>query len=70
VRINDADGAVAEQPRRDRGRGGRLRGRPHRGGRLIAPDRGLGDFARADVTDDLRPLVLKQSAARLLGLAE
>jgi predicted TIM-barrel fold metal-dependent hydrolase len=37
---------------------------------LITPDRWLEDFARADFRDDVRPLVLKQNAARLLGLAE
>ena len=37
---------------------------------LITPDRWLEDFARADFRDDVRPLVLKRNAARLLGLAE
>ena len=37
---------------------------------LITPDRWLEDFARADFRDDVRPLVLKQIAARLLGPAE
>jgi uncharacterized protein len=37
---------------------------------LITPDRWLEDFARADFRDDVRPLILKQNAARLLGLAE
>jgi uncharacterized protein len=37
---------------------------------LITPDRWLEDFARADFRDDVRPLVLKQNAARLLGLTE
>jgi len=37
---------------------------------LITPDRWLEDFARTDLRDDVRPLVLKQNAARLLGLAE
>jgi uncharacterized protein len=37
---------------------------------LITPDRWLEDFARADFRDDVRPLVLKENAARLLGLAE
>jgi predicted TIM-barrel fold metal-dependent hydrolase len=36
---------------------------------LITPDRWLEDFARADFRDEVRPLVLKQNAARLLGLA-
>lgn len=37
---------------------------------LITPDRWLEDFARADFKDEVRPLVLKQNAARLLGLTE
>ena len=37
---------------------------------LITPDRWLEDFARADFRDDVRPLVFKQIAARLLGLAD
>ena len=37
---------------------------------LITPDRWLEDFARADFRDDVRPLVLKENAARLLGLTE
>ena len=37
---------------------------------LITPDRWLEDFARADFRDDVRPLVLKENAARLLGLRE
>jgi uncharacterized protein len=37
---------------------------------LITPDRWLEDFARADFKDEVRPLVLKENAARLLGLAE
>jgi predicted TIM-barrel fold metal-dependent hydrolase len=36
---------------------------------LITPDRWLEDFARADFRDEVRPLVLKENAARLLGLA-
>ena len=35
---------------------------------LITPDRWLEDFARADFRDEVRPLILKQNAARLLGL--
>jgi uncharacterized protein len=35
---------------------------------LITPDRWLRDFAQADFKDDVRPLILKQNAARLLGL--
>jgi len=36
---------------------------------LITPDRWLADFADADFRDEVRPLILKQNAARLLGLA-
>ncbi len=36
---------------------------------LITPDRWLADFAAADFKDEVRPLILKQNAARLLGLA-
>ena len=35
---------------------------------LITPDRWLDDFERADFKDDVRPLILKENAARLLGL--
>ncbi|MGD0196954.1 MAG: amidohydrolase family protein [Solirubrobacteraceae bacterium] len=35
---------------------------------LITPDRWLADFAELPIRDDVRPLVLKQNAARLLGL--
>jgi uncharacterized protein len=35
---------------------------------LITPDRWLSDFADAPFKDDVRPLILKQNAARLLGL--
>jgi uncharacterized protein len=35
---------------------------------LITPDRWLADFAQAPFKDDVRPLVLKENAARLLGL--
>ena len=37
---------------------------------LITPDRWLADFAEAAFKDDVRPLVLKENAARLLGLGE
>ena len=37
---------------------------------LITPDRWLADFAEADFKDEVRPLVLKENAARLLGLGE
>jgi len=35
---------------------------------LITPDRWLADFAQADFKDEVRPLILKENAARLLGL--
>ncbi len=36
---------------------------------LITPERWLADFAEAPFRDEVRPLILKQNAARLLGLA-
>jgi predicted TIM-barrel fold metal-dependent hydrolase len=35
---------------------------------LITPDRWLKDFEKIDIRDEVRPLVLKENAARLLGL--
>lgn len=35
---------------------------------MITPDRWLQDFAEADFKDEVRPLILKENAARLLGL--
>jgi uncharacterized protein len=35
---------------------------------LITPDRWLADFERAPFKDEVRPLILKENAARLLGL--
>jgi predicted TIM-barrel fold metal-dependent hydrolase len=35
---------------------------------LITPDRWLKDFAEAGFKDDVRPLILKENAMRLLGL--
>ena len=35
---------------------------------LITPDRWLADFAEAGFKDEVRPLVLRENAARLLGL--
>jgi len=37
---------------------------------LITPDRWLADFAEAPFKDEVRPLVLKENAGRLLGLGE
>jgi predicted TIM-barrel fold metal-dependent hydrolase len=36
---------------------------------LITPDRWLSDFAQLPIRDEVRPLVLKENAARLLRLA-
>jgi predicted TIM-barrel fold metal-dependent hydrolase len=36
---------------------------------LITPDRWLADFAQLQIKPEVRPLVLKDNAARLLGLA-
>ncbi len=35
---------------------------------LITPDRWLADFEQAPFRDEVRPLILKENAARLLGL--
>ena len=35
---------------------------------LITPDRWLGDFEQAPFRDEVRPLILKENAVRLLGL--
>jgi uncharacterized protein len=35
---------------------------------LITPDRWLEDFAAAPFRDEVRPLILKENAVRLLGL--
>jgi len=35
---------------------------------LLTPDRWLADFAKLPVKDEVRPLILKENAARLLGL--
>jgi hypothetical protein len=36
---------------------------------VITPDRWLADFAELDIKPEVRPLILKDNAARLLGLA-
>jgi predicted TIM-barrel fold metal-dependent hydrolase len=36
---------------------------------LITPDRWLAEFAELAIRDEVRPLILKENAARLLGLA-
>jgi predicted TIM-barrel fold metal-dependent hydrolase len=35
---------------------------------VITPDRWLADFANLEVKDDVRPLILKENAVRVLGL--
>ncbi|MGR9263685.1 amidohydrolase family protein [Rhizobium leguminosarum] len=35
---------------------------------MIAPERWLADFETIDIKDDVRPLILKENAAKLLGL--
>jgi predicted TIM-barrel fold metal-dependent hydrolase len=35
---------------------------------LIKPDRWLSDFEKIAIRDEVRPLILKENAARLLGL--
>jgi hypothetical protein len=35
---------------------------------VITPDRWLADFAELEIKDDVRPLILKENAARVLGL--
>jgi uncharacterized protein len=35
---------------------------------LITPDRWISDFEKLDIKDEVRPLVLKENAAKLLGL--
>ena len=35
---------------------------------MITPDRWLADFEQLDIDDEVRPLVLKENAARLLNL--
>jgi predicted TIM-barrel fold metal-dependent hydrolase len=36
---------------------------------LIAPDRRLEDFEKIAIRDNVRPLILKENAMRLFGLA-
>jgi predicted TIM-barrel fold metal-dependent hydrolase len=35
---------------------------------LLTPDRWMADFAKAAFKDEVRPLILKENAAKLLGL--
>ena len=37
---------------------------------MITPDRWLADFGRLDIKPEVRPLILKENAAHLLGLTE
>jgi predicted TIM-barrel fold metal-dependent hydrolase len=37
---------------------------------LITPDRWMTDFEEAGFKDNVKPLILKQNAIRLLGLSE
>ncbi len=37
---------------------------------VLTPDRWLADFAKLDIKPEVRPLILKENAARLLGLAK
>jgi predicted TIM-barrel fold metal-dependent hydrolase len=37
---------------------------------VLSPDRWLADFAELPIKDEIRPLILKENAARLLGLAK
>ena len=37
---------------------------------LLTPDRWLADFAKLPIKDDVRPLILKENAVRLLGLRD
>jgi predicted TIM-barrel fold metal-dependent hydrolase len=35
---------------------------------LLTPDRWLADFEKLPIRDEVRPLILKENAVRLLGL--
>jgi hypothetical protein len=37
---------------------------------VLTPDRWLADFERLEIKPEVRPLILKENAARLLGLAK
>jgi hypothetical protein len=37
---------------------------------MLTPDRWLDDFAELPIKDEVRPLILKENAIRLLGLRE
>ncbi|MFL6097168.1 MAG: amidohydrolase family protein, partial [Blastococcus sp.] len=35
---------------------------------LLSPERWIADFARLEIKDDVRPLIMKENAIRALGL--
>jgi hypothetical protein len=35
---------------------------------LLSPERWIGDFAKLEIKDDVRPLIMKENAVRALGL--
>jgi len=37
---------------------------------VISPDRWLADFEKIDIRPEVRPLIMKENAAKLLGLAD
>jgi uncharacterized protein len=37
---------------------------------VLTPDRWLEDFQQLEIKDDVRPLILKENALRVLGLRE
>jgi predicted TIM-barrel fold metal-dependent hydrolase len=37
---------------------------------MIMPERWLADFEKIEIKEEVRPLILKDNAARLLGLSE
>lgn len=37
---------------------------------VLTPDRWLADFAKLPIKDEVRPKILKENAARLLGLTK
>jgi hypothetical protein len=37
---------------------------------LLTPDRWLADFEKIGIRDEVRPLILKENAVRLLGLGK
>ena len=37
---------------------------------MITPERWLADFEKIEIREEVRPLISKENAARLLGLGE